>query len=413
MAGIRQTEDTNGEPHEKYRFWFIDYTGKRRWGTGTDKPKETLRIAQRLEGEHRLIRLGDRPVPNDRARRRQYEDVVAEYMEWGTAQGGRGGHPWASEHVRSRKRHLKWWGEQLGLKTLSDLLGCLPRVEQALRDLESENPLRKAKKRSRKTLANYAEALAAFCDWCVEREYLQNDPLKRLKRFDTTPQVKRRAMTEGEIERLLKIATPGNRLLYEIALASGLRAGELKRLTVGHLDGEQGGVHLEAAWTKNRKAGFQPIDPSLLARLAEFCKDKKKTEPLIVVTTQPARTLQADLKRAGIAIDSADGMLDFHSLRTTFGTLVVESGANVKEAQTLMRHSTPQLTMNTYARTRNDRLHGLAAAVGDRVSSRETCAIGVQRPELVKHEGSVTDSCDSQLQAVGVGGGGGNRTPVP
>jgi len=40
-----------------------------------------------------------------------------------------------------------------------------------------------------------------------------------------------------------------------------------------------------------------------------------------------------------------------------FVTLVVEDGATLKEAQTLARHATPQLTMDVYTRTRDERLH--------------------------------------------------------
>jgi hypothetical protein len=44
--------------------------------------------------------------------------------------------------------------------------------------------------------------------------------------------------------------------------------------------------------------------------------------------------------------------------------LVIEVGATVKEAQTLLRHSTPHLTMNAYARARDDRLAEVAERVG-------------------------------------------------
>jgi integrase len=45
---------------------------------------------------------------------------------------------------------------------------------------------------------------------------------------------------------------------------------------------------------------------------------------------------------------------------TTFITLAIESGASYKDVQTLARHSNPQMTFNTYARSRPE---GLANAV--------------------------------------------------
>ncbi|MBN1346707.1 MAG: tyrosine-type recombinase/integrase [Phycisphaerae bacterium] len=40
--------------------------------------------------------------------------------------------------------------------------------------------------------------------------------------------------------------------------------------------------------------------------------------------------------------------LDFHSLRQTCGAWLALNGANVKTVQSIMRHSTPVLTLNTY-----------------------------------------------------------------
>jgi len=57
----------------------------------------------------------------------------------------------------------------------------------------------------------------------------------------------------------------------------------------------------------------------------------------------------------------------------------MESGASVKEGQALARHSTPGLTLNTYARTRNDRLAELAERVGETVLSGRKRALFVHK----------------------------------
>jgi len=71
------------------------------------------------------------------------------------------------------------------------------------------------------------------------------------------------------------------------------------------------------------------------------------------------------LGKAGIPKMAAGGKVDFHSLRVSFVTNVIEAGASVKEAQVLARHSTPTLTLNVYARTRPERLVGVADAIGE------------------------------------------------
>lgn len=70
-----------------------------------------------------------------------------------------------------------------------------------------------------------------------------------------------------------------------------------------------------------------------------------------------ARWVRVDLAAAGIPYqDSAGRFEDFHCLRHTYVTEVVRSGATVKEAQTLARHSSPQWTLQIYAHAR---LHDL------------------------------------------------------
>ena len=182
-----------------------------------------------------------------------------------------------------------------------------------------------------KSLQNYADGLTSFCEWLVERRLLREDPLRGLAPFDTTPKSQRRAMTADEVQRFLNaIEESGSawarrrRLGYELALASGLRKGELQALKVMDIDQERCGVHLHAEWTKNRKAGFQPLPAFLVARLAENAKGKGPDDALVLVARESAVALRRDLKRAGIPSVTPEGKLDFHALRVAYTTFVLE-----------------------------------------------------------------------------------------
>ena len=60
--------------------------------------------------------------------------------------------------------------------------------------------------------------------------------------------------------------------------------------------------------------------------------------------------MREDLAEAGIEYrDAAGRVVDFHALRHTYISRLVRSGANVKVAQELARHSTPTLTLGRYA----------------------------------------------------------------
>ncbi len=419
MAGVRsKPSKKNG----KYQAWFFDYTGARKFITGTHRRSETLRIAQRLEDEHKQIRLGYRPVPRstEKHRNKPFAETAAEYIAWGKMQGGRGGRPWGKVHAAKKEKHLKLWQETLELETLADLDGILPRVEAVLRELND-------RKKAGRTLRNIADALTTFCNWCVIRGYLAENPLEGLGKIDCTPRSQRRAMTLAEIRRLLEAVPEYRRLLYELAIISGLRVNELRSLTREHLDVEQGGLRLDAAWTKNRKAGFQPLPAKLVKRLAEFadsgvvaglyrrlfsrfpCPER----PLLFVPSHCARELDEDLARVGIPKVTKEGKLDFHGLRTSFVTLAAEAGANVKELQTLARHSKSELTLNVYTRTRQGRLSELAEKIGATVLLDSECATGVHRKPV-----AVTVQEPKLLPILHLGantatGGGGIRTPVP
>jgi integrase len=362
MPNAFRARKRDGTFYRRWRFEYRDWQGRRRKGTGTTSKLETLKIAEAMQAREDEIRRGLRPPPKASDEPRTFKEAKDEYLAWGETHGGLGGRPWGSYHAYMRRTHLAWWQKQLNLRTLADLNGILPRAERALRAL-------RRKPRSGKTCENYAEALKSFCKWCIDRGYLESNPLRGLTRFDTTPKDLRRALTREELGRLLAAAPPERRLLYEVAASTGLRAKEMRHLRVAHLDVARGGFRLEAAWTKNRKPGFQPVPAGVLARVRQAAHGQKADDHLFYVPTHIARIMKRDLKRAKVPERlPGEGKIDFHALRTTYATFVLESGANVKEAQTLLRHSTPVLTMNTYARARTDQLQELADRVGEIVA---------------------------------------------
>lgn len=368
MAGVKKEALRSG----KFQGWYMDWQGRQRWFVGTTNQKETLLIAERKEDRHRRVKVGDLPPPKESDTPREFAEVAAQYVAWGRSCGGIKGRPWAPAHAEKREAGLNWWQGQLGLKTLHDLEGTLPRVEKALQELQKQG-------RSNLTIQHRATCLTAFCCWCEQRGLLASNPLKGLVAFPKEARQTRRALTVDEIQRLLNCCEPARRLTYEVALASGLRANELRSLRAEDIDAKRGGLILRADWTKNRKPGFQPLPLALMARLAEHLKDKAPGAPMLTIGTQPARDLKRDLDKAGLAKYGPGGKVDFHALRVAYTTFVIECGANIKEAQALARHATPDLTLNVYARARNERLAEVAEAVGNAALFVENQANSKQR----------------------------------
>src|SRR5438046_2965985 len=74
-------------------------------------------------------------------------------------------------------------------------------------------------------------------------------------------------MTLEEIQGLLEACRPERCLVYQTALLTGLRANELRQLSLEHLDVERCGLRLDADWAKNRQPEFQLLPRALVGAL--------------------------------------------------------------------------------------------------------------------------------------------------
>ena len=151
------------------------------------------------------------------------------------------------------------------------------------------------------------------------------------------------------------IITKGRYMLYILALSTGLRAGELHSLSWRslHLDKSEPSVTIRAGYSKNGREATLPLrnDTSELFRQwfeqGGFSLDDKLFPRFNKY--KGAAMLRQDLEAAGIAYEDEVGRFaDFHSLRHSFISNVGKSGATVKEAQRLARHSTSALTLDVY-----------------------------------------------------------------
>lgn len=376
-----------------------DWQGKRRNVKLSKSKAEAQRQADILEARQLEIKAGLRPIPTaeKKAAKRPFTDVIEEYLQWGSMQGGLRGGPWSDSHAKDRRSILTWWGKEEHWKVLSDLDGTLPDVEKSLRTLavtgrNHPNKKNKAGSESRplagKTLHEYANALKAFCNWCVERKYLTANPVAGLGGFDKAPQTIRRALTSHELMALLNAAPPYLRLLLETALCTGLRRGELRALTIAHLNPEHMMLRIDRKTDKGRKLRQQRLPKRLCEPLLQFaqsgepqylyekhyrrsggigCELAIPDNPLLFVPTHAARTLKRIAKRAGIPEVTIDGKLDFHGLRTSYINMLIESGADAKTVQELSRHDTASMTFDVYARAKQDKMAEAAEAVGDMI----------------------------------------------
>lgn len=284
-------------------------------------------------------------------------------------------------HINETRKMIEKAAEGCDWKTLGDL------SPEALERFigRQRAPDDGSKAWTPRTANKYITALRAFARWCVSDGRLAADPLARVKKPAPTRQRERRFLAVDEW-RWLKATTDhgtermgmdghARRLLYELAIQTGLRSGELRSLTRSSLmlESQPPYILLEARQTKNRKAARQYVRSELARELAEFVSSAMPGAAVFAMPRREhvAKMFRADLEsareawlaeagtdaveqvtREGSAFlraEDHDGrVLDFHALRHTSGAWAAIGGASPKAIQTLMRHSAITLTLDTY-----------------------------------------------------------------
>jgi integrase len=210
---------------------------------------------------------------------------------------------------------------------------------------------------SASTANHYLTAIRAFCRWLHKFRKLPLSPILELKKRKVKEIArKRRAGTDEEIERLLGhlkgksygLTAEQRNWLYRTALETGFRARELASLNPADFGAK---IHLEAKASKDGEVVDQPVSKQFAKSIAPWIKSIK-TERVWPGAwyRRGAEMLAVDLKAARVPVETKDGVLDFHSLRTTYITGLARAGVHPKIAQKLARHCTSELTMAYYTK---------------------------------------------------------------
>ena len=216
-----------------------------------------------------------------------------------------------------------------------------------------------------KQMSNFLlAAIKQFCKWLVDNGIAKDNPLKILKELPIAEEDiihPRRALTTDEVRRLISATIdsgdyrgiPGREriLIYLLGSEDGLRANEIRTLTVSDFDfkNKVKTVTVRAENAKNRKKRVKPLKPKTAELIKSFLSLKLPHTRAFRVPEKAYLMLKADLKRAGIPYKDEQGRYaDFHSLRHTFATMLANSGIHPKTAQQLLGHSDVNTTLNTY-----------------------------------------------------------------
>ena len=358
----------------RWRIWYIDRHGKRRWGTGHADKRASQKLADELEQEERRIREG---LVDPKARERRAAasiDVGCLIEQWRDFMLAKGDSPKHAEHQSGTARRIL---ESAGIDSIAAIAS--DPINAAIGRMTVKT-LDGPKLASARTMNHALGAIKAFCRWLEQTDRMAEFPrgLKALKprSVEADRKRQRRALTPAELDRLIAstetapavaistrpadtcrkpaLTGPERAMLYRLAAGTGFRARELRSLTAESFELDNPAdayVTVQGGYSKRKRIDRQPIRSDLARALVAWLVEHG-IPPRVPQRT--AAVLRMDLTRAGIPIESRGKILDFHAFRAAYITHIVKRGTDPATAQQLARHSDVRLTLQTYTDVTDD-----------------------------------------------------------
>lgn len=325
------------------------------------------------------------------------------------------------------------------------------RLERLRRDLqwnsltdmtpESFIGWRDGQKTSPRTKNHFHDAVRGFANWLLDHERIETNRFLRVKRSQI-PRGSRgnhRSLRDDEVRRLIAVAPPPRAAAYLLAVTTGLRHAELRRLAWPdvRLEARPPHIYLPGDSAKNKRSATLPLTAEAVAMLEDLSPGPHASGRVFRRGMPSHHTFNADLQAAGIPkTDHLGRSASFHTLRRTLVTMLHNAGVDRRTAMEINRHTSSHLTDIIYTdaealpkseairklpsfltgngeRTekRTDDLDAPGRDASSRVASHAD-AESSQTTENARHRRKKTGS-DATCQNLSKNGAGGNRTPVP
>ncbi len=352
---------------KKGKVWYVrvrDESGRQREVKAGPDKSVASQMKRDLESKTQRIKAGvldPREADAMDAERTPIAQHVADYIQDLEAKGA------CLQHLRNIEKRLGWFLEESRISRLSQLRPSL--AVSALKVLRDGGL-------GDQTVKHYATAWKSFSRWAWKDRRTRTDMLADLDPPKVVTSAKRSALTPDQTSRLIEVTRRGPRRrgmtgedrawLYTLAAITGLRRGELQSLTPESfsLEGNPAVVSLPGCDTKNSDDAIQPLPAHVVPALRSWLASKSAERSLWAIPVNSALMIRADLKAAGIASEA----FDFHSLRHSYVSAIVQCGGSVKDSMELARHHDADLTFNRYAHSRLEELSRVVDRMPDLLS---------------------------------------------
>ena len=192
----------------------------------------------------------------------------------------------------------------------------------------------------RPTLNKDIRNLKTFINWCKKKRYINNEIVLRELKEEERPV---KSLNDVKIKELLKATEPypSMKIRVLLALATGLRRGDIDSLKISDIDFEKNSISTTSRKTKKSMAS-RPVSAKIITELSKYVCGLDVGQEKLFRTKFSHRKWRKICKNAGL------GDLKFHDLRKTFCSLLAQNGVSTAVTQRLLEHSSPNLTNKIY-----------------------------------------------------------------
>ncbi len=362
MPSIFKRNDRKGEP---YTIQYVDHRGRRKTVKAFTDKALSEQLAAKLESEARMRRTGLVDPEQETYLLRKQMPLEDHLNNFAKMQGDNSAK--YGELTLTRIRRVM---NGCAFTCLAEI--TTEEVRDFLQRMRTENNI------GHRTYNHYLQACDTFLNWCVRTKRLLTNPLAGIERLNTEVDVRhqRRALTPEEIGQLVRsvaasrknyqLQTPSMRVrIYTVAYLTGLRHQELASLRVNsfQLNDATPTLTVDAVHSKHRRKDVLPMHPQLVENVRQWTQGMKPQQHLFpgLEKKKLYRMIQLDLRDAGIAYETEQGIADFHAAgRHTYITQLIRSGVSLPTAMELARHSDVKMTMRYTHIGLEDRASALA-----------------------------------------------------
>jgi len=259
---------------------------------------------------------------------------------------------------QTRAQRLLWWQSKIGHRTLLEI--DEDHLFYAIENLAQKTPryyagkdadglaIHKAKNKpyAPATINRYAAAIAALFTWCIKKRLTPkgwSNPCKGIEKLPENNEVVRFLSNDERISLLTACKQskwPKLYLLVLLALTTGARSGELKRLKWEDIDWERSEAAIHISKNGDRKT--LPLIPVVLEELKKI---KEATTRLIFASSiRPDIAYHSDLVWREALKQAKIKKFRFHDLRHTCASYLAQNGATLLEIGDVLGHRNLSVT---------------------------------------------------------------------